>query len=78
MIKYDNLYYNLYNPYMDYTFIKKSDNMQLIELNRIIEETKANYELAKSEEEYYYYESILNDLINEKQEMLNNEFKRRV
>lgn len=42
----------------------------LIELNRIIEETKANYELAKSEEEYYYYESILNDLINEKQEIL--------
>lgn len=51
--------------------------MELIEINQAIEDVKASYELAKSEEEYYYYESILNDLINEKQEILKKEFKRR-
>lgn len=70
MIKYDNLYY-MYNPVdMDYTFIKKGDNMELIELNRSIREAKASYEMAKTDEEEAYYKAILQDLRREKEELL--------
>lgn len=49
--------------------------MELIELNRSIEDVKASYELAKSEEEAQYYKNIIQDLRNEKQELLRNEFR---
>lgn len=62
---------------MDYTFIK-GDKMELIELNRSIREAKASYELAKTEKEALYYKAILQELKNEKQVLLNNEFKRSV
>lgn len=45
--------------------------MQLIELTEAIEKTKANYELAKNEEEAIYYKAILQDLRNEKKEIFN-------
>ena len=48
--------------------------MELIELNRSIKDAKASYELAKSNEEAFYYKAILQDLRNEKQELLNNAF----
>ena len=51
--------------------------MELIEINQAIEDAKASYELAKSEKEATYYKEILRDLRREKQELLNNEFKRR-
>lgn len=60
---------------MDNTFIK-GDKMELIEINQAIEDAKASYELAKSEKEALYYKAILQELKNEKQELLNNEFKR--
>lgn len=50
--------------------------MELIELNRSIEEAKASYELAKTEEEASYFKAILQDLRTEKQELLRNEFNR--
>ena len=56
---------------MDYTFIKKGDNMQLIELNRSIREAKAAYEMAKTEKEEAYYKAILKDLRTEKRELMN-------
>lgn len=59
---------------MDNTFI--GDNMELIELTEAIEEAKASYEIAKTEEEASYYEAILQDLRTEKQENIRNEFKR--
>ena len=52
--------------------------MELIELTEVIEEAKASYELAKTEEEASYYKAILQDLRTEKQELLMNEFKRRL
>ena len=48
--------------------------MELIEINRAIEEAKANYELSKTEKEALYYKAILKDLRNEKKEILNNAF----
>lgn len=48
--------------------------MELIELNKGIEEAKANYELSKTESEASYYEAILQDLRNEKQGILKKEF----
>ena len=50
--------------------------MELIELNKAIEDAKASYELAKSEQEAAYYKAILEDLRTEKQEMLMKEFNR--
>ena len=50
--------------------------MELIEINQAIEDAKASYELAKSEKEATYYKEILRDLRREKQEILNNEFKK--
>lgn len=50
--------------------------MELIELTKSIEETKANYELAKSEQEAAYYKAILEDLRTEKQEILKKEFNK--
>lgn len=47
--------------------------MELIEINQAIEDAKASYELSKSEEEAYY-KAILEDLRDEKQEMLKKEF----
>ena len=41
--------------------------MELIELNKSIEEAKASYELAKTEKEATYYKEILRDLRNEKE-----------
>lgn len=46
----------------------------MLELTEAIEEAKASYELAKSEEEASYYEVILQELRTEKQERLKNEF----
>ena len=48
----------------------KGDNMELIEINQAIEDAKASYELAKSNEEYFYYKNILLDLRTEKKELL--------
>ena len=48
--------------------------MELIEINRAIEEVKTYYELSKTEEEALYYKVILQDLRNEKKEILNNAF----
>ena len=42
----------------------------LIELTETIEKTKANYELAKTEQESAYYKAILEDLRDEKKELL--------
>ena len=56
---------------MDYTFIKKGDNMQLIELNRSIREAKTNYVLSKTEKEEAYYKAILKDLRTEKRKLMN-------
>lgn len=64
-----------YHFNIDNTFIK-GDNMELIELNRSIREAKASYEMAKSEQEAYFYKATLEDLKDEKQELLRNEFKR--
>lgn len=61
-----------YHFNMDNTFIK-GDNMQLIELNRSIKEAKTYYELSKTEKEATSYKEILQDLINEKKELLMNE-----
>ena len=44
--------------------------MELIEINQAIEDVKASYELSKSEEESLYYKAILQDLRNEKKEIL--------
>lgn len=44
--------------------------MELIELNRSIEDAKASYEMAKTEKEATYYKKILRDLRNEKKEIL--------
>ena len=41
--------------------------MELIELNKSIEEAKASYELAKTEKEALYYKAIIQDLRNEKE-----------
>ena len=41
--------------------------MELIELNKSIEEAKASYKLAKTEEKATYYKEILRDLRNEKE-----------
>lgn len=61
----------MYNPFnMDYTFIK-GDNMKLIELTKAIEDAKASYEMAKTDEEEAYYKAILKDLRNEKKELMN-------
>lgn len=70
MIKYDNLYNMYYHFNMDNTFIK-GDNMELIELTEAIEDAKASYELAKTEKETLYYKAILQELKNEKQELMN-------
>lgn len=51
---------------MDYTFIKKGDNMQLIELNRSIREAKLYYEMVKTDEEAQYYKTIIQELKTEK------------
>ena len=48
--------------------------MELIELNKAIEDVKASYELAKSEKEALYYKALIQDLRNEKKEILNNAF----
>lgn len=45
--------------------------MELIELNKSIEEAKANYELAKSEQEAAYYKAVIEDLRTEKRELMN-------
>ena len=50
--------------------------MELLELNRSIREAKASYEMAKTDEEALYYKAILQELKNEKQELLMNEFNR--
>lgn len=44
--------------------------MELIELNRSIEDAKASYELAKSNKEAQYYKTIIQELRNEKREKL--------
>lgn len=61
---------------MDYKFIKKGDNMELIELTEAIEDAKASYELAKTEKEAQYYKTIIQELRTEKQENIRNEFNR--
>ena len=48
--------------------------MELIELTKAIEDAKASYELAKSNEKAFYYKAIIQDLRNEKKEILNNAF----
>ena len=50
--------------------------MELIELNQAIEDAKASYELAKTEKKALYYKAILQELKNEKQKILMNEFNR--
>ena len=50
--------------------------MELIELTKAIEDAKASYELTKTKKEAQYYKTIIQELITEKQELLNNEFKR--
>lgn len=50
--------------------------MQLIELTEAIEEAKASYEIAKSEKESAYYKAIIEDLKDEKKQILKKEFKR--
>ena len=40
--------------------------MELIELNRSIEDAKASYELSKTEKEALYYKALIQDLRNEK------------
>lgn len=45
--------------------------MELIEINQAIEDAKASYELSKSEREAYYYKTIIQELRNEKQELMN-------
>lgn len=45
----------------------KGDNMELIEINQAIEDAKASYEIAKTEEKATYYKKILRDLRNEKE-----------
>ena len=64
-----------YHFNMDNTFIK-GDNMEFLELNRSIREAKTNYVLAKTEKEALYYKAILQELKNEKQKILKNEFNR--
>ena len=65
----------MYNPYnLDYTFVKKGDNMEFLELNRSIREAKTKFILAETEKEEEYYKSLLKDLRREKQELLNNAF----
>lgn len=61
-----------YHINMDNTFI--GDNMELIEVINAIEETKANYELAKSEEEAQYYKTIIQELRTEKKEIFNRRY----
>lgn len=51
--------------------------MELIELNKTIEEVKTSYELTKSEQEEAFYKAILEELRTEKREILKKEFKRR-
>ena len=51
--------------------------MELMELTKAIEDAKASHELAKSNKEAQCYKTIIQELITEKQELLNNEFKRR-
>lgn len=50
--------------------------MELIEISNAIEETKTSYELSKTEKEAAYYKAALEDLRDEKQEILKKEFKR--
>lgn len=50
--------------------------MELIELNRSIREAKASYEMAKSEQEAYFYKATLEDLRDEKEKLLKKEFKK--
>lgn len=50
--------------------------MELIEINQAIEDAKTYYELSKTKEEAQYYKTIIQELRTEKQEILNNEFKR--
>ena len=50
--------------------------MELIEINQAIEDVKASYELAKTNKEALYYKEILQDLRNEKKEILKKEFNR--
>lgn len=50
--------------------------MELIEINRAIQEAKASYEMAKTNEEAQYYKTIIQELRTEKQENIRNEFKR--
>ncbi len=47
--------------------------MKLIELTEAIEDAKTYYELSKTEKEATSYKEILQDLINEKKELLMNE-----
>ena len=49
--------------------------MELIELNRSIEDAKTYYELSKTEKEEAYYKALIKDLRNEKQEILKNKFR---
>ena len=66
----DNLYI-CYNPVnMDNTFIK-GDNMEYLELNRSIREAKTKFILDETEDEAYYYKSVLKDLRTEKRELMN-------
>ena len=44
--------------------------MELIEINQAIEDAKASYELSKTEKEALYYKATLEDLRDEKQEIL--------
>lgn len=48
--------------------------MELIELNKGIEEAKASYELSKTKEEALYYKAIIEDLKDEKKQILKKEF----
>lgn len=50
--------------------------MELLELNRAIEDAKAGYEMAKDKKEAAQYKAILYDLRAEKRELLNKEFRR--
>lgn len=45
--------------------------MELIELTKAIEEAKTYYELSKTEKEAAYYKAVLQDLRNEKKELMN-------
>ena len=73
----ETLYGQIISIYQQiFTFYFIGDNMQLIELNRSIREAKASYEMAKTEKEAYYYKTMLQDLRNEKRDLMNKFNKR--